>query len=274
MAHERGFDVLLDAASYVPSNRLDLSVVKPDFLTVSWYKVFGYPTGVGCLVARRDALERLRRPWFAGGSVYLASVQGDWHLPATPHARFEDGTLPFLQIPDVEFGLSWVDGIGIGQIRQRVMCLTGWLIDRLVGLRHSNGQPMARIYGPANTHGRGGTIAFNLLDPSGSIIDERAVAGATAAAGISVRTGCLCNPGASEAVTQVPKGAWRKVPQSGARTIDQYLNFLGLPTAGTIQASLGLVSNIDDVERFVAFIEMTYRDRTTGTAGLAPRQGC
>jgi selenocysteine lyase/cysteine desulfurase len=53
MAHEHGYDVLLDAAAYVPSNRLDLSVVKPDFVPVSWYKVFGYPTGVGCLIARR-----------------------------------------------------------------------------------------------------------------------------------------------------------------------------------------------------------------------------
>ena len=35
-AHEHGYDVLLDAAAYVPSNRLDLSVVKPDFVAVSW----------------------------------------------------------------------------------------------------------------------------------------------------------------------------------------------------------------------------------------------
>lgn len=37
--------VLLDAAAYIPTNRLDLSVVKPDFVTMSFYKVFGYPTG-------------------------------------------------------------------------------------------------------------------------------------------------------------------------------------------------------------------------------------
>jgi selenocysteine lyase/cysteine desulfurase len=67
-AHEYGYDVLLDAAAYVPSNRLDLSSVKPDFVPVSWYKVVGYPTGIGCLIARREALRRLWRPWFAGGS--------------------------------------------------------------------------------------------------------------------------------------------------------------------------------------------------------------
>ena len=56
LAHEHGYDVLLDAAAYVPSSRLDLSVVKPDFVPVSWYKALGYPTGLGCLIARREAL--------------------------------------------------------------------------------------------------------------------------------------------------------------------------------------------------------------------------
>jgi selenocysteine lyase/cysteine desulfurase len=273
-AHEHGYDVLLDAAAYLPSNRLDLSVAKPDFVPVSWYKVFGYPTGVGCLIARREALRRLWRPWFAGGSVHLASVQGDWHTLAPHEARFEDGTVSFLQIPDLEFGLSWVNDIGLDRIHQRVMCLTGWLIDRLARLRHSNGEPMARLYGPADTRDRGGTVAFNLLDPSGRVIDERAVAEATAAAGISIRTGCFCNPGASEGASQLTKRAWRRAARARIQTLDQYVEFLGLPSGGAVRASLGLVSNIDDVERFLAFLEVTYRDGVVGTRGLAPRAGC
>src|SRR5258708_37886167 len=75
-AHEQGYDVLLDAAAYVPANRLDLSVVKPDFVPVSWYKVFGYPTGIGCLIARREALGRLWRPWVAGGAGSVARAPG------------------------------------------------------------------------------------------------------------------------------------------------------------------------------------------------------
>jgi selenocysteine lyase/cysteine desulfurase len=273
-AHEQGYDVLLDAAAYVPSNRLDLSVVKPDFVAVSWYKVFGYPTGVGCLIARREALGRLRRPWFAGGSVYMASVQADWHTPAAGEARFEDGTVSFQLIPDVEAGLSWVNGIGMDLIHQRVMCLTGWLLGRLAALRHGNGEPMARIYGPAGTRDRGGTVAFNLLDPGGRVIDERAVARATAAAGISIRTGCFCNPGAGEGAFQLTRADWRRALRGRARTLDQYIDLLGLPSGGALRASVGLPSNVDDVERFLAFVEMTYRDRVVGTGGLAPRRGC
>jgi len=274
LAHEQGYDVLLDAAAYVPSNRLDLSVVKPDFVPVSWYKVFGYPTGVGCLIARRDALGRLRRPWFAGGSVSIASVQGDWHTPARDEARFEDGTLSFLQIPDLASGLSWVSGIGLDLIHQRVMCLTGWLLGRLAALRHGNGQPMARIYGPAGTRDRGGTVAFNLLDPGGRIIDERAVARDTAAAGISIRAGCFCNPGAGEGAFNLTKAHWRKAAPGRARTMDQYLDLLGLPSGGALRASVGLASNVEDLERFLAFVEMTYRDRLADTTGLTPRLAC
>jgi selenocysteine lyase/cysteine desulfurase len=76
------------------------------------------------------------------------------------------------------------------------MYLTGWLLDRLGAPRHGNGAPMRRIYGPAGARDRGGVVAFNLLDPGGRIVDEHAVARDTAAAGISIRTGCFCNPGA------------------------------------------------------------------------------
>jgi selenocysteine lyase/cysteine desulfurase len=56
--------------------------------------------------------------------------------------------------------------------------------------------------------------------------------------------------------------------------MDQYLEFLGLPSAGALRASVGLASNVDDVDRFLAFVEMTYRNQAVRTDGLAPRRGC
>ena len=155
-----------------------------------------------------------------------------------------------------------------------MMYLTGWLLDRLGALRHGNGAPMTRIYGPAGTRDRGGTVAFNLLDPGGRVVDERAVARDTAAAGISIRTGCFCNPGAIEGAFQLTRANWRTALRGNARTMDQYLDFLGMPSGGTLRASVGLASNVDDVERFLAFVEMTYTDRVIGTGGLPPRRGC
>jgi selenocysteine lyase/cysteine desulfurase len=274
LAHSHGFDVLLDAAAYLPTSPLDLSAVRPDFVTVSWYKVFGYPTGVGCLIARREALARLRRPWFSGGTIQAVSVQGDWHAMAEGEAAFEDGTLNFLAIPDVEFGLRWLRGLDVRVIGERVRCLTGWLLYRLSTLKHTNGTPMARIYGPRGMAGRGGTVAFNFVDPSGRLIDERVVEREAAAQYISLRTGCFCNPGAGEMAFNIGRGLLRGRISRRVRSIDDYLQALKLPTGGAVRASLGLASNVHDVERFIAFAEQVYRDRAADNGSLPPRDHC
>lgn len=274
LAHRQGYDVLLDAAAYLPTNALDLSVVTPEFVTVNWYKLFGYPTGVGCLIARREALARLRRPWFSGGTIQTASVQGDWHSMIEDECAFEDGTLNFLAVPDVEFGLSWLTSVGVDVIRRRVRCLTGWLLDRLAALTHDNGAPMALIYGPRNTVRRGGTVAFNLLDPTGAVIDERLVATESAAAGFSLRTGCFCNPGASEAAFDITQASLRGAHRNGAGTIEGYLTLLRLPSGGAIRVSFGIASTIQDLQRFLNFVEHTYRNRPNTANGLAARTHC
>ncbi|MBS2965798.1 aminotransferase class V-fold PLP-dependent enzyme [Actinocrinis puniceicyclus] len=274
LAHRHGFDVLLDAASYVPTSPLDLSAVQPEFVAVSWYKVFGYPTGIGCLIARRDALARLRRPWFSGGTIQAVSVQGDWHAMAPDESAFEDGTVNFLSIPDVEFGLRWLHNLRLDLIDERVSCLTGWLLHRLGGLTHGNGAPMIRIYGPRDTKDRGGTVAFNFLDPDGRIVDERLVEREAAAARISVRTGCFCNPGAGELAFGIGRGALRGRISRKARSIDEYLHSLRLPSGGAVRVSLGMVSNVADVEGFIDFCERTYRDRQADSEGLPPRERC
>lgn len=65
-AQRLGYRVLLDAAAFVPSSPISLRRVRPDFVALSFYKLFGFPTGLGALVARREALAQLKRPWFAG----------------------------------------------------------------------------------------------------------------------------------------------------------------------------------------------------------------
>src|SRR5581483_6121408 len=100
-AHEHGWDVLLDAAAFAPTNRLDLSRHHPDFVCLSFYKMFGWPTGVGALIARREALAKLERPWFSGGTIVAAFVQREYYQSAPGAAQFEDGTVNFLNLPAI-----------------------------------------------------------------------------------------------------------------------------------------------------------------------------
>jgi selenocysteine lyase/cysteine desulfurase len=117
-------------------------------------------------------------------------------------------------------------------------------------------------------------VAFNFLDANGRVVDERLVAAETSAAGISLRTGCFCNPGVGEDAFGLDMRALKPLRDAKTGSLDEYLRLIGLPTAGAIRVSLGLVSTMDDVERFLDFAEHTYRDRVPDTVGLPPRERC
>ena len=271
-AHARGWDVLLDAAAFVPTNRLDLHTVSPEFVCVSFYKMFGYPTGVGCLLVRNSALGTLRRPWFAGGTVNFATVGGTRHLLAPGEAGFEDGTLNYLSIAAVEIGLRHLASVGIEVIQMRIRCLTEWLLEALVDLRHSNGRPMVRIYGPLTTRMRGGIVTMNFYDPAGHLLDYRRVEELAGEQRISLRTGCFCNPGAgetAEGITDEDVTAALAIRED--LTLARFLEIVtarGGKSAGAIRVSVGLASNFADVDRFVQFA-MSLRDQSRLAIGEA-----
>jgi molybdenum cofactor sulfurtransferase len=269
-AQKKGWRVLLDAAAYVPTNRLDLKAVQPDFVTVSFYKMFGYPTGVGAALIRRSVFAKLQRPWFAGGTVNFASVQGQAHVLAPSEAAFEDGTLNYLSIPAVEIGLRHLQAISMEIITERVRCLTGWVLDELLALRHTNSRAMVRIYGPATTQERGGTVTLNVYDPQGYLLDYRRVEELAGQESISLRTGCFCNPGAGEIAEGLTEEDMR-----AALTVGPDINLLSFTrlmrdrahkSAGAIRASIGLVTNFADVWRFLRFVA-GFRDQTRLTIG-------
>src|SRR5260221_13174208 len=74
-AKAKGWDVLVDPAAFAPTNRLDLSKWKPDFLALSFYKIFGYPTGLVSPFAHKETVHNFQRPWYAGGTISFSSVQ-------------------------------------------------------------------------------------------------------------------------------------------------------------------------------------------------------
>ncbi|MFN8380119.1 MAG: aminotransferase class V-fold PLP-dependent enzyme [Anaerolineae bacterium] len=253
-AQSLGWDVLLDAAAFAPTNVLDLNRWKPDFVDLSFYKMFGYPTGVGCLIARRTALAKLQRPWFAGGTIEIASVQGQGHFLHEGVAGFEDGTINYLILPAVEIGLRHLESVGVPLIHERVMCLTGWLIDQLMALRHANGRPLIRLYGPADVIQRGGTVTVNFYDPDGHLMDWRWIEQQANQVNISLRTGCFCNPGAGEVINGLTAEDMAPHFQNHDRmTFQEFITVMDGKAAGAVRVSLGIASNFEDVNRFVEF---------------------
>ncbi|MEM7798713.1 MAG: aminotransferase class V-fold PLP-dependent enzyme [Chloroflexota bacterium] len=271
-AQQKGWDVLLDAASFVPTNRLDLRQVKPDFVTLSFYKMFGYPTGVGALFIKKSTLLKLNRPWFAGGTVNFATVQGDGHHLAEDEAAFEDGTINYLSIPAVKIGLEHMRQVGLDEISERIRCLTGWLIEQLLAMRHSNDKPMVRIYGPTSTVMRGGTLTLNFYDPDGLLIDYRRIEELANGYNISLRTGCFCNPGAGEiAEGLTSEDMLAGLDAEGEMNLMRFMQIIegrGQKSAGAIRVSMGIVTNFHDIYEFIEFAK-AFKDQTKLSLGSA-----
>lgn len=260
-AQAKGWDVLLDAAAYAPSNELDLSKHKPDFVSISFYKIFGYPTGIGCLLIKKSVICKMKRPWFAGGTIELASVRGDGHFFAGNEVGFEDGTINFLNIPAIEMGLRFIKGIGINKIQDRIGSLAEWTLNQIRDLKHDNGTKLIDFYGTTDFSKRGATLTFNVCDKNGKTIFFEEVEDGANKLGISVRAGCFCNPGLSEIVGKFTVDMLRPVFECGEKISyhefvhgkkDEYV-------VGAIRVSYGYPSTFEDAHKLVSYIK-TYLD--------------
>lgn len=74
--------VVLDAASYVSTSPLDLSspLTTPHFVTLSFYKLFGFPTGLGALLVRKDCAGLLSKAYYGGGTVKATDSWSRFHV--------------------------------------------------------------------------------------------------------------------------------------------------------------------------------------------------
>ncbi len=273
-AQQRGWHVLLDAAAFVPTNRLDLSVYHPDFVSLSFYKMFGHPTGIGCLIGRKEALRRLVRPWFAGGTITTVStMEAGWHYMIDGPPAFEEGTVNYLNIPAVEIGLHHIESIGIECIHDRVIYLTDWLLTQITGLKHDNGLSLVHVQGPTTVEQRGGTISFSLNDPTGQRLDYRRIEMLANKANISLRTGCFCNPGSGEISHNLLKEEMATAFGREKSVSFDELYVMAAENYGkypsSIRISLGIVSNFQDVYAFMNFLE-AFKNRPAAEMNSLP----
>jgi len=271
-AQENGWDVMLDCAAFAPTSRVDLTEISPDYASFSFYKIFGYPTGTGCLIAKHDKLLLLDRPWFAGGTIQVASVAAQSHFMAHGEAAFEDGTVDYLNLPGVATGLEHIDSIGMDVIAERVKCLTSWILSEFGSATHGNGQPMIKIHGPSTTENRGGTITSTISDPDGVPYPGARIEELAGEANISIRTGCFCNPGAGEMAFGIEPAIleqWFERP-----TDVGFQELVGEVRAQTgmelsaLRVSVGLATNFADVHRLMQFLD-SLRDKSAAAVGAA-----
>ena len=144
------------------------------------------------------------------------------------------------------------------RIRRHVSALTSTLVAWLRALTHDDGSPLVRVYGPRDRYDCGGTVAFNLLDEQGTAVPYELVEEHARRAGVSVRGGCFCNPGASETafgfdpertaacIAETRRAGWSL--QDFARRMRECG---GGHAIGAVRASVGMASNERDIARLI-----------------------
>jgi selenocysteine lyase/cysteine desulfurase len=90
---------------------------------------------------------------------------------------------------------------------------------------------------------------------------------------VSLRAGCFCNPGAGEVAFTISRETLLGGEFGEGMNLDNYVDAIGLPSGGAIRASLGLVSNFHDVNRFMTFAAR-FIDLPEVPTDLPPRVGC
>ncbi|MCO6460653.1 MAG: aminotransferase class V-fold PLP-dependent enzyme [Saprospiraceae bacterium] len=254
-AHDLGYDVLLDAAAFVPTSKLDLKKFQPEFVTVSFYKIFGFPTGIGCLLIKKSVFNKLQKPWFAGGTVTMVSVATPQSFLTNNHERFEDGTLNYLGVPAIKTGLEFIESIGIERINKRIRYLTGYLIHQLQNLQYNNGKPVVKIFGPKEIEVRGGNVVMNFYDAEGKNIPFETIDLIAKEKNISIRSGCFCNPGIDEINNCITNEEMTQYFVSRDKgDYEDIVHYLG-KMRGATRVSMGIATTIRDLDAFVDLVK-------------------
>ncbi|KAH3766036.1 molybdenum cofactor sulfurase [Pelomyxa schiedti] len=263
---ERTWLVLLDAAAFVPTSPLDISKYLPDFVTVSFYKIFGFPTGLGALILRKEVARKLHSVYWGGGQVVASLSTQHWHqLSPELHEQFEAGTVSFLDIMSVKYGLEFLAKAGgMESIYKHTCSLEKYLYQHLSSLQHANGQKVVEVYGKhdlGDCSKQGPIVTFNVFHPDGTYVTFSEFQTLAASANIHVRTGCTCNPGACHAALGLAPEDVKRVAEQYVETVEggyeacPVTTEIGGKPFGAIRASIGYPSTFEDIFSFLVFMQ-------------------
>ncbi|XP_001355033.4 molybdenum cofactor sulfurase [Drosophila pseudoobscura] len=264
--------VCLDAASFVATNPLDLQRYRPDYVCISFYKIFGYPTGVGALLVSRRGAEafRKKRIFFGGGTINYAYPHAmDHQLREVFHQRYEDGTLPFLSIVGLLEGFRTLERLvprrsdvaTMERISRHVHGLAQYLEKQLRQLKYPNGQPLIELYnrvGYEERHRQGGIVAFNVRTDAGPFVGFGEIACVAALQGILLRTGCFCNIGACQRYLGLDETMMDAIYKRAGRICGDYYDLIDGQPTGAVRVSFGYMTRRQDVDELLKMLQLSY----------------
>lgn len=263
---------LLDVAALVSTTPIDLSnhLFAPDFIALSFYKIFGFPD-LGALIVRKAAGHVFdNRKYFGGGTTEMTTCLGEsWvaRKDSSLHARLEDGTIAFRNILALKCAITTHRTLfgGLDQVSTHARWLASILHDRLASMTHYNGAPVCQVYksrdaGYQDSQKQGPTIAFNIQRSNGAYIGPWHVGAFLRASRIHVRTGNVCNPAGMACALGVKAGWIRGAFDAGLRCNTEADIVDGVPF-GIVRVTLGAMSTLEDLDTLVSCLSQNVIER-------------
>ncbi|KAJ2952233.1 hypothetical protein O0L34_g4509 [Tuta absoluta] len=258
--------VLLDAASFVATSKLDLSKYKPDFITFSFYKIFGYPTGLGALLVKNTSAHVLsQKRYFGGGTVDVVLSGEDFNVRRQNLCeRFEDGTQAFLAILALKHCFDTMQDLipkaisdhFMDTISYHTFSLAQDLHKELRKLEHANGVKAAVLYHDSDftdINKQGSIVTFGLMRDDKSFIGYAEFQHMADLFQINVRTGCFCNSGSCQRHLKATNKEMKDMYKAGHKCGDDLDLINGKPT-GAVRASFSYYNTYEDVDQLMSMI--------------------
>ncbi len=267
--------LLVDGASLAASSAVNIDAVGCDFFCVSFYKLFGLPSGLGALIAhtKRTEIAFSSKKYFGGGTVEASSAsQTDFvKFRSALSARYHDGTLPFLSILSLQCGFNELNRFSAGAMMSAVESHAFVIAARVARAmsvsRHYNGQPAFEIYGEwgRNTEHvsqsiQGPIVSFNVLCSDGTYLGYSKVESLASLHKIMLRTGCFCNPGACEEFLGLTFERVAENAAAGKVCWDDKDVMNNRPT-GAVRLSFGWSSTESDADKVIDFLLACFVER-------------
>lgn len=250
---------LLDAATYCTSNVLSLKQYMPNFVCISFYKMFGYPTGLGALLVKNSCVHVLNKTYYGGGTVKIAMANQNFHMKKDGlFEKFEDGTINFLAVISLKHGFNTKESLW--KDKDNVFKMAQFTYFYLKNLYYPNNRPAVELYHDTDYSEKkcqSGIINFNLLREDGTYFGYSEVQNLANLKRIQLRTGCHCNPGACQMFLGLSDDMVKHHFQQGHVCGDDKDIIEGKPT-GSVRISYGYASNWDDVKYFISFIRQYF----------------
>ncbi|KAL1465074.1 hypothetical protein WDU94_004669 [Cyamophila willieti] len=255
---------LLDAATYCTSNKLSLKHDMPDFVCISFYKMFGYPTGLGALLIKNSSAHVLNKTYYGGGTVKIALANENFHIKKDGlQDKFEDGTINYLGIISLKHGFNFKNSLW--KDKSNVFKMAQYTYLFLKHLYYPNQRPAVELYHNndyKDSQYQGSIVNFNLLREDGTYYGYSEVQNLANLKKIQLRTGCHCNPGACQSFLGLSDDKVKYHFYQGHVCGDDKDIIEGKPT-GSVRISYGYASNWDDVKYFLSFIKQYFAPQAT-----------